>query len=340
MISAGLFSRMSAGWKSDVSMIRFLIRRLILLLLSAFVAASICFFFLRILPGDAALNLTGMEATDEQIAHARAVLGINKPLIIQYGVWISGILHGDFGNSYLTKLPVGAEIIRRLPVTLPLSFFAFIIAAAVSVPLGILAAVRRKKAAGIGISAVSAVGVAVPSFWVGIILVWIIALRIHLLPAGGFPREGWADPGAALRSLVLPVMTVSIVMTAGLIRYVRSVAIDVLSQDYIRTARSLGYTAFQTRIRHGLRNMAVPLLTVLGIEFTSSLLGAVVIENVFALPGLGSFLLQGVRSRDFPVVQNIVFLITVFVLVVGFAIDVLQHLLDPRIGKRETNNEE
>ncbi|HAH61127.1 MAG TPA: ABC transporter permease [Treponema sp.] len=320
-------------------MIRFLVRRLILLLLSAFAAASICFFFLRILPGDAALNLTGMEASDEQIAHARAVLGIDKPLIVQYGVWVSGILHGDFGCSYLTKLPVGAEIVRRLPVTLPLSFFAFIIASAVSVPLGILAAVKRKNAVGIGISAVSAVGVAVPSFWIGIILVWIAALRFRIFPAGGFPREGWADPVAALRSLALPVITVSTVMTAGLIRYVRSVAIDVFSQDYIRTARSLGYTAFRARIRHGLRNMAVPLLTVLGIEFTSSLLGAVVIENVFALPGLGSFLLQGVRSRDFPVVQNVIFLITLFVLVVGFCIDVLQRVIDPLIGRREANDE-
>ncbi|MCR5290410.1 MAG: ABC transporter permease [Treponema sp.] len=316
-------------------MLRFLLRRTLFLLVYTFLAGSVCFFLLRLLPGDASLTLSGIEATAEDIEQAREDLGLNKSVVVQYAEWTGGLLHGNLGTSYLTKLPVGQEIVRRLPVTLPLSICSFILAALISVPLGIVAAVHRKNILGLGISAVSATGVAVPSFWTGIILVWIVALKLHLLPAGGFPRDGWAHPVMAVRSLVLPVVTVTAVMSAGLIRYVRSVAQDVLRQDYIRTARSLGFSAFHVRIHHGLRNMAVPLLTVLVIEFTSSLLGAVVIENVFALPGLGAFLLQGVRSRDFPVVQDTIFLITFFVLLTGFIIDVVQHLIDPRLSVRK-----
>ncbi len=319
-------------------MLHFLLRRSCFLILYTFLTGSICFFVLRILPGDAALTLTGLEATAEDIQQAKAALGLDKNVLVQYTDWVRSLMHGNLGYSYLTKLPVGQEIVRRLPITLPLSICSFILASFISIPLGIIAAVHKKDAVGMSISAVSAAGVAVPAFWIGIILVWIVALRLHLLPAGGFPREGWGNSAAAVRSLVLPVFTVAAVMSASLIRYVRSAAQDVLRQDYIRTARSLGFSAFAVRIKHGLRNMAVPIMTILDIEFTSSLLGAVVIENVFALPGLGAFLLQGVRSRDFPVVQDIIFLITFFVLVIGFIIDILQHMIDPRLSYQERHS--
>ncbi|HEY9595283.1 MAG TPA: ABC transporter permease, partial [Spirochaetia bacterium] len=281
-------------------MIRYMARRLCLLVLAAFLASTVVFFLLRALPGDAALNIAGLEATPEQITATRHLIGTDKPLLAQYGAWLGGMARGDFGVSYFNKLPVSREIGRRLVVTLPLSLLAFTVATLVSFPLGALAAVKRRRPFGVGISALSSLGVAIPVFWVGIILVWVFALLLHVLPAGGFPLDGWAHPGQALVSLVLPVLTIATVMTAALVRYVRSALLDVMGQDYLRTAMALGYSARQARWRHGVRNVAVPLVSVLSIELSTSLLGAVVVENVFAIPGLGALLLEGVKTRDLP----------------------------------------
>jgi peptide/nickel transport system permease protein len=241
-------------------MLRYAIRRIILLALAAFLASSGVFFLLRILPGDAALNIAGLEATPEQVQATRHRIGTDRPVVVQYAVWMGGMFRGDFGISYFNKLPVSREIGRRLAVTLPLSLLAFALATVISFPVGILAATKRRAPLGIGISALSSIGVAVPVFWVGIVLVWIFALVIHLLPAGGFPLDGWANPRAALASLVLPVATIAVVMSSTLVRYVRSAILDVLGQDYLRTARSLGYSARAARWRHGVRNAAVPVV--------------------------------------------------------------------------------
>jgi peptide/nickel transport system permease protein len=312
-------------------MLRYLTRRITLLTFSALLASSAVFFLLRTLPGDAALALAGIEATPELIEATRRELGTDKPVIIQYFVWIGGMLKGDFGISYFNKQPVSNEIVRRLAVTVPLSLLAFAVSTLISFPLGILAAVKRRSALGIGISAMSSIGVAVPVFWIGIILIWVFALQIRLFPAGGFPLDGWVEPGRALYSLVLPVMTIVIVMSSTLIRYVRSAILDILGQDYLRTACSLGYSANQARWRHGIRNAAVPLVSIMAFELSTSLLGAVVIENVFAIPGLGAMLLNGVITRDLPIVQNIMFLITFIVLFIGFLADIAQRIIDPRL---------
>jgi len=308
-----------------------MIRRLTLLMLSAILASSAVFFLLRLLPGDAALTLSGMEATLEEIEATRRQLGTDKPILVQYFHWIWNMLQGDFGISYLNKLPVATEIKRRLAVTLPLSLSAFVLATLISFPLGILAAVRRKSLVGIVVSAGSSIGVAIPVFWVGIILIWIFALVIPIFPAGGFPFEGWSEPWEAIKSLVLPVITIAIFMSSILIRYVRSAILDVLGQDYLRTACSLGYSARMARWRHGIRNAAVPLVAIMSFELSTSLLGAVVIENVYAIPGLGDMLLAGVINRDLPVVQDIVFIITLFVLIIGFFAELAQQIIDPRL---------
>lgn len=310
---------------------RYMIRRLGLLVLSAILASSAVFFLLRILPGDAALSLAGLEATAEEVEATRRQLGTDKPVVVQYFHWIWGMLQGDFGISYLNKLPVATEIKRRLAVTLPLSLSAFVLATLISFPLGIVAAVRRKSLVGIGVSAVSSMGVAVPVFWVGIILIWVFALVLPIFPAGGFPFEGWSEPWEAVRSLVLPVITIAVFMSSILIRYIRSAILDVLGQDYLRTACSLGYSARTARWRHGIRNAAVPLVAIMSFELSTSLLGAVVIENVFAIPGLGDMLLSGVINRDLPVVQDIVFIITFFVLIIGFLAEIAQQIIDPRL---------
>jgi peptide/nickel transport system permease protein len=312
-------------------MLRYILRRIALLSLSAILASSAVFFLLRTLPGDAALNIAGLEATPEMVAAIRHQLGTDRPVVVQYFMWMGGMLSGDFGISYLSKLPVASEIGRRLTVTLPLSLMAFGLATLISFPVGIAAAVKRKSSMGIGLSALSSVGVAVPVFWVGIILVWLFALEFPIFPAGGFPLDGWAEPWKALHSLILPVVTIAVVMSSTLIRYIRSAILDILDQDYIRTARSLGYSAHEARLRHGIRNAAVPLVSIMSFELSTSLLGAVVIENVFAIPGLGAMLLNGVINRDLPVVQDIVFMITFFVLFVGFFADVVQRVIDPRL---------
>jgi peptide/nickel transport system permease protein len=221
-----------------------------------------------------------------------------------------------------------------LIVTVPLTLMAFFVAIAIAVPLGILSVVRQNRWYGTVISVVSQLGIAVPVFWIGILLVGIFAVNLRLFPSGGFPSRGWQTAPAAFQSLVLPVATIAIVMSASLIRYVRSATQDVLGSDYLRTARALGATFSQALIRHGIRNGAVPVISIIGIELASTLLGAVVVERVFSLPGLGSMLLLGIEQRDYPNVQGVLFISTLLVLLVGFAADLAQRIIDPRLRNR------
>jgi peptide/nickel transport system permease protein len=311
--------------------VRLLLLRIGSLLISLVLASVLVFVVLRLLPGDSAGTSLGVGTTADQLEQLRSELGTDQPVVTQYLQWVSQLLRGDLGTSFVSRLPVADLIAQKLPITVPLSVSAFVLAVLVSVPLGVLAAVHRRGPVGVGVSAVSQLGVAVPVFWVGVLLVLVFALQLGWLPAGGFPREGWADPAAAVRSLVLPVVTVGIAMSAVMVRYVRSATLDVLDQDYLRTARSLGYGRWHALARHGLRNAAVPVVAILGIELATSLLGAVVIENVFALPGLGTLLLDSVTSRDLPVVQALVLALTAVVLVTNALVDLGQRAIDPRL---------
>jgi peptide/nickel transport system permease protein len=230
--------------------------------------------------------------------------------------------------------PVLPEVTRRLGVTLPLTLMSFFLAIVIAVPLGIFAAVKSNRWYGSVISVVSQFGVAVPVFWIGILLVTVFAVNLRIFPSGGFPSRGWQRPDAAFQALVLPVATIAIVMSASLIRYVRAAALDVLGSDYLRTARALGATFSGALIRHGIRNGAVPVISILGIELASTLLGAVVVERVFSLPGLGTMLLLGIEQRDYPNVQGVLFISTLLVLLVGFGADLVQRLIDPRLRSR------
>ncbi|MFF3065748.1 ABC transporter permease [Oerskovia sp. NPDC057915] len=312
-------------------MSRYLLTRVGTLLLSLVLASVVVFAVLRFLPGDSAGTSLGVGTTSDQLDQLRADLGTDQPLWTQYGQWVAGLFSGSAGTSFVSRLPVGELIASKLPITLPLSLAAFAVSVLVSVPLGVVAAVRRRGVVGVTVSAVSQLGVAVPVFWVGVILVWVFALEAGVLPPGGFPRQGWEDPAAAVRSLVLPVATVAIAMSSVMVRYVRSATLDVLDQDYVRTARSLGYGRWHALARHGLRNGAVPVVAILGIELATSLLGAVVVENVFALPGLGTLLVSSVAGRDLPVVQALVLGLTALVLVTNFLVDLAQRGIDPRL---------
>lgn len=316
------------------TILSYLIRRSAILALSVVIAAVILFVLLRLLPGDPANALVSVGADPAQIEAARKQVGSDLPLYQQFLQFAGNLARFDLGNSFVSGAPVLAEIGKRLMVTVPLTLLAFVVALALAVPLGMLSVVRQNRWYGGLISVVSQLGIAIPVFWIGILLVTLFAVNLRLFPSGGFPSRGWQAPGAALTALVLPVATVAIVMSASLIRYVRSATQDVLGSDYLRTARALGATFSEALIRHGIRNGAVPVISVLGIELASTLLGAVVVERVFALPGLGSMLLLGIEQRDYPNVQGVLFVSTLLVLLLGFAADILQRLIDPRLRGR------
>ena len=312
-------------------MTRYLLRRTFVLALSLVAAGLVLFVLLRLLPGDPAAALLGVGATEAQIAAARAQVGSDQPILVQLGWFLADIARFDLGRSFVSQAPILPEIGLRLQVTLPLTVVSFLLAIVIAVPLGILAALRADRWSGTLLSGVSQLGLAVPVFWIGILLVWIVAVRWGLLPASGFPMRGWAEAPEAGRALILPVLTIAIVMSASLMRYVRSATLDVLGSDYLRNARALGATLPEVIARHGIRNGAAPVISILGIELATTLLGAVVVERVFALPGLGSMLLLGIQQRDYPAVQGVLLVTTLMVLLIGFLADVLQRLIDPRL---------
>jgi len=294
----------------------------------------VLFLLLRLLPGDPANALVSVGADAAQIEAARKQVGSDLPLYQQFTQFIGSLMRFDLGNSFVSGAPVLSEIGKRLIVTLPLTLMAFVLAIIIAVPLGILSVVRQKSWYGSIISVISQLGIAVPVFWIGILLVWIFAVKLRMFPSGGFPSRGWQSTPAAFQSLALPIITIAIVMSASLIRYVRSATQDVLGSDYLRTARAMGSTFSEALIRHGIRNGAVPVISILGIELASTFLGAVVVERVFSLPGLGSMLLLGIEQRDYPNVQGVLFVSTLLVLLVGFAADLVQRLIDPRLRNR------
>ncbi|MFF1357940.1 ABC transporter permease [Streptomyces sp. NPDC058297] len=312
----------------------YLLRRLAFLVVSLFLASVVLFVLLRMLPGDPANALTSVGASPEQIAAARHSIGSDKPLPEQFTHWIGQLATGDLGTSFVTSLPVGPEVTQRLSVTVPLTLSAFVLAVLIAIPAGFVAAYKRRTWYGGLLSAVSQLGIAVPVFWLGMILIAVFALNAGWLPSGGFPPDGWSDPAQAIRSLVLPVVTIALVMSASLIRYVRSATLDVLDSDYLRTSRALGSSFGQAMWRHGLRNASVPVISILGIELASTLLGAVVVESVYALPGLGSLLATGIAQHDYAVIQGVLFVSTLAVLLIGFAADLVQRIIDPRLRHR------
>jgi peptide/nickel transport system permease protein len=300
-------------------------------LAGSLVAASILVFVVvNVLPGDVAAVILGTSATPEALEALRHQMGLDQPLWLRYLGWIGGLAHGDFGTSLLSHAAVGDLILQKLSVSGPLALASAVVALLVALPLGLIAGLRYRDATGALISAISLVGIAIPAFWAGLLLVTLFAILLKALPAGGF--VDWSDnPLAAARSLILPSLALGLVQAAVLTRYIRSAIVDVQREDFIRTARAKGLTRTQALVRHGLRYAAIPVVTILGIQLTSLLVGAVVIENVFVLPGLGRLLFQSVGNRDLIVVQDLVMLLTAVVLVVNFGVDLLYRLLDPRV---------
>jgi len=312
-------------------MTAYLLRRSAFLLVSFLIAMVAIFVLLRLLPGDPSNALLSVTATPEQIAAAQAQVGADRPVLEQFVTWFGQLLSFNLGESFISSLPVGPEISARLVVTVPLTLIAFALALVLSLVAGFVSAIKSDRWYGVLISGFSQLGVAVPVFWVGILLVSLFAVGLRWLPSSGFPRDDWADPADALRSLTLPIITVALVMSASLTRYVRSATLDVMGSDYLRSARAQGSGYTEALWRHGLRNGAVPVISILGIELATTFLGAVVVESVFGLPGLGSMLLRGIQQHDYPNIQGVLFISTLVVLVIGFIGDIAQRLVDPRL---------
>ncbi|MEI9907041.1 MAG: ABC transporter permease [Actinomycetota bacterium] len=312
---------------------RYLFRRFFVLLLSLVIATPILFILLRIIPGDPSNALLPVGATQEQIDAARHSLGTDVSLISQFFTWIHHLVTFSFGKSLISEASVGSEILQKLVVTVPLTLISFTIAIFVALVSGYVIAFRSRSWYGRLLNNVSQFGIAIPVFWVGLLLIYVFSLRNRIFPAGGFPSEGWHDFPNAVKSLVLPCLTIVLVMSSSLTRYVRSATLDVLDSDYIRTSRALGFSITGSIWRHAIRNAAAPLISILAIELSTTFVGAVVVERVFALPGLGSMLVTGISEHDFPVIQGILFLSTVGVMFVGFFADALQKFLDPRLNR-------
>lgn len=311
-------------------MIRYALTRLGLLVLGLAVASVLIFLSLRVLPGDVAQLIAGGEATPAQIAAVRASLGLDVPLWSQYGDWIGGLLRGDLGTSLVTGTSVAAELADKARVTVPLAAMSLTVAMLVGIPFGVLSALGRRRASGTAVSVVAQALAAVPVVWAGLMLVVVFSVWLGWLPPQGFPRAGWDDPAAAFRALVLPAVTIGVVEGAMLLRFVRSATLQALGQDYVRTAAAKGLTRTRALLSHGLPNVGLSVITVLGLQIAGVIVGAVIIEQLFTLPGIGRMLVGDVASRDLPKVQGELLALTGFVLFVGFLVDLVHRFVDPR----------
>lgn len=312
----------------------FLAGRISSLLLSLVAASIVIFVLLEIVPGDPAQFMLGLNATPELVDRLRSSLGLNAPPLERYFAWIAGLLHGDFGISYTYKVPVGELIANRIWISLPLALYALALSTLIAVPAGLLAASRRNSARDVVVMGVTQVGVAVPNFWFAMLLVLVFAIGLRWFSAGGFP--GWGDPLAAVRALTLPAVALALPQASILTRVLRSALLDTLEDDYVRAARAKGLSRAQVLWGHALRNALIPVLTILGLQFSFLLAGAIIIENVFFLPGLGRLVFQGIAGRDLIVVKSVVMLLVVAVIVTTFVVDLAYAAVDPRLraGRR------
>jgi peptide/nickel transport system permease protein len=311
-------------------MTAYLLRRLLIGLATLVVASLVVFAVLEVLPGDPARLMLGMNATDDAVQTLREQMGLNQPLIWRYLDWVGGLLTLDFGRSYTYSVPVIDLVAERVVVSFPLALIALFLSTAIAIPVGVFSASRRGSAADAISMGAAQFGVAVPNFWFALLLIYVFAVWLHLVPAGGFP--GWsAGVWPALKALILPAVALALPQAAILARVTRSALLEVLGEDYIRTARAKGIPRRAVLWRHALRNAMIPVLTILGLQFAFLLAGTIIIENVFYLPGLGRLVFQAITQRDLIVVESVVMILVAAVIVVNLLVDLSYALVDPRL---------
>lgn len=312
-------------------MFAYLLRRLSTAVVAVLVSSILLFVLLRLLPGDIAQVLGGTQATPERVDALRTELGLDRSAPEQYLEWMGGIVRGDFGRSLLNGRSTLGELGSKMQVTGPLLLASSVTALLFAVPLAAVAADRHRRRSGMALNVLSQLGIAVPTFFVGIALIILFAVRLGVLPSQGFPASAWDTPGAAIRALILPTATLSLSQGAVLFRFARTAFLETIGQPWMVAARSRGLTRRQALWMHGLRNASLPVLSILGVQMASLLGGVVLIERVFTLPGVGQMLLKDVGARDLTKVQGTVLALTIGVILVGAAVDIGVRLLDPRL---------
>lgn len=314
-------------------MMRYVLNRLLQALPVLFLASIPVFLILHLAPGDPAVLLAGEDATDQEVQVIREYLGLDKPLVTQYGVWLTRVLQGEFGLSYfMNGVPVEALILQRLPATLELALVGIVLALFISIPFGILAALKRGRWQDHLVMGSSTISIAIPNFWLGILVLLLFALWLDWLPAGGRRVAFLDDPIESLRFMILPAFTLALSVSAILVRFVRASMIEVLHQDYIRTAYAKGLSFRKILYKHALRNALIPAVTVLGVQFGQLLTGAIVVELVFSWPGLGQLILGAITGRDYQLVQGCLLVFVVIVVGTNLITDLLYGVFDPRIN--------
>ncbi|MEP2474069.1 MAG: ABC transporter permease [Paracoccaceae bacterium] len=312
---------------------RYTLKRLISLIISLTIASMVIFAVIEIAPGDPASLMLGVNAQEDTLAALRAELGLDQAKSERYVSWVTGMLQGDFGTSYQYRTPVSEMIAARMWVSLPLALYALTLSTLIAFPAGIYAASRRGKTGDVAIMGATQLGVAIPNFWFAMMLVLVFAINLRWFSAGGF--AGW-DKGVfeAMKSLTLPAIALALPQAAILARVMRSALLDVLGEDYMRTARAKGLTKSQALWRHGLRNALIPVLTIIGLQFAFLLAGGIIIEQVFYLPGLGRLIFQSISARDLIVVESVTMLLVFAVILVNFCVDLAYAAVDPRLRTR------
>jgi peptide/nickel transport system permease protein len=307
-----------------------ILRRAVAFLATLFVVSLLVFTVVRVLPGDPALLIMGTEASPEAAAALRKAMGLDRPILVQYAEWLAGALRGDLGRSIQYDVAVGRLVLSRLTVTLPLTVLAASFMLLTAVPLGVYAATRQGRAGDYLAMLVAQLGIAIPSFWAGLLLILLFAVRLGWVQAGGF--DGWgAGLWPGLRALLLPAFALGVVQAAILTRTTRAAVLEVLRADHVRTARAKGLSEGAVTWKHVVRNALLTIVTIVGLQLGQLLTGSIVLENVFYLPGLGRLALGAISARDLPVVQGVVLFVAVTVVTLNFVVDVLYTVLDPRI---------
>ncbi len=308
----------------------FLFKRLITLIATLVGTSLLVFLVLEILPGNAAQMLMGPDASPEAVAALAAKLGIDQPATTRYLHWVGGLLTGDLGLSYAYSSPVSELVLERLALTVPLALMAMALTIVLALAAGVYAAARHNRLGDVGVMSLSQLGMAIPNFWFAILLILLFSVHLKWFSAGGF--EGWEDGiWQGVRALMLPALSLAVVQSAILARITRSAVLEVLREDFVRTARAKGVTQRGVLWGHVLRNAMIPVVTVMGLQFAELLAGTIVVESVFYLPGLGRLIFQSISNRDLIVVRNCVMLLAAMVVIVNFVVDLLYAAIDPRV---------
>ena len=312
----------------------FLVKRALTFVATLFAATLVVFLVLEVLPGDPALVILGVDADPEAVDALHKKLGLDEPAWRRYVDWLSGLATGNLGVSYTYNVPVGELIVERLAVTVPLAAIAMVLSTIFGILLGVFAAANHNRPGDFGVMGFSQLGIAVPNFWFGILLILLFAVQLRWFASGGF--TGWENGfWPALKSLLLPSLALATIGSAIFARVTRSSVLEVLREDYVRTARAKGLSRSATLWRHVLRNAMVPLLTIMGLQFANMMAGAIIVESVFYLPGLGRLVFQAITNRDLVVVKNVVVMLAAMVVLVNFIVDVLYAVVDPRLKARD-----